>query len=294
MIKRVLIKIKVSGFKGLIKAINRNLFPNKIKYYDTIKDIVSMGSGLEIGGVSGIFKDRGSIPIYKHINNLDNCNFSESTVWENISKEYQYKYHKSKNTGTQYILEATNLESIDDEKYDFILSSNMIEHTGNVIKAINEWLRVIKDNGYLILVIPHKDGTFDHQRSTTKLEHFIKDYENDVDENDLTHLDEILENHDLKLDPGAGSFEEFKKRSYLNHKNRCLHHHTFTSKSIAQLMDYLNLDIKVIEPIEPQEVVVVLKKSTNNTAIDNKDILDLVSSNRFQSPFKSDNKFKEK
>lgn len=89
----------------------------------------------------------------------------------------------------------------------------MIEHTANPIKTLKEWLRIIKADGHLVLVIPHKDGTFDHKRPTTTVEHMIEDYKNGTDEYDLTHLDEILEYHDLKLDPDAGTFEEFKTRS---------------------------------------------------------------------------------
>jgi len=259
MVKSIKSIYKARGVSGVLSAIMRRLFPKKIKSYELIKAVVTKGHGFEIGGSSNIFKDTGLIPVYRHIKNLDNCNFSRNTVWEGqIDTSYEYNYHKSKKVGTQYILEATNLEKLEDNKYDFLLSSHMIEHTANPIKALKEWLRIVKTGGYMILVVPHKDGTFDHKRPITAIEHLIEDYENNIDEYDLTHLDEILKFHDLKLDPDAGTYKEFEKRSQVNHDNRCLHHHTFTTKTIVELMDYLQVEIRAIEAMRPSHILVVI------------------------------------
>lgn len=289
MFENIAKKYKARGLSGIVEAINRRLFPKQIKFYDVVKGVVSNGSGFEIGGTSFIFTDSGQIPLYKHINHLDNCNFSGNTVWEGeINKNYEYKYHKSKNVGTQYILEATNLKGIDDGKYDFLLSSHMIEHTANPIKALKEWLRVIKVDGHMVLVIPHKDGTFDHRRPTTTIDHLIDDFENNMDEYDLSHLEEILNLHDLKLDPDAGTYDDFKKRSQVNHENRCLHHHVFTAKLAVELMDYLKVNIKTIESIAPSHILVVVQKVKENIVFDNSNIISYVNSSNFNSPFISD------
>jgi hypothetical protein len=73
----------------------------------------------------------------------------------------------------------------------------------------------------------------------------VADEQSDVDERDLTHLQEILELHDLGRDKAAGSFEDFKARSLDNFSNRGLHHHVFDA---ALLSDCLNhTDYKVLE-----------------------------------------------
>jgi hypothetical protein len=61
----------------------------------------------------------------------------------------------------------------------------------------------------MLLIVPHKDKTFDHNRPVSSLNHLVEDLENGVGENDLTHLPEIFELHDLKQDPGAGDFTSF-------------------------------------------------------------------------------------
>ena len=93
----------------------------------------------------------------------------------------------------------------------------------------------------IILILPRKDNNFDHNRPITEFEHLLEDFTNDVDESDLTHLDEILNLHDLSLDPPARSFEEFKQRSLENFSNRCLHHHVFDGDLVHQICLHLNM-----------------------------------------------------
>ena len=196
-----------------------------------------------------------------NIKDLDNCNFSSNTVWEGeINKGSTYHYHKAHKPGRQYVLEATDLHEIKDETYEFVLSSHVIEHTANPIKALKEWIRIVKTGGHLILLIPHKDGTFDHNRPITTLDHLVQDYQNDVTEKDLTHLDEILKLHDFSLDPESGTLLEFTERSKNNDENRCLHHHVFNSHLVIELFDYLQLSIKAVEAIAPMHILVIAQK----------------------------------
>jgi SAM-dependent methyltransferase len=198
---------------------------------------------LEIGGPSSIFKDSGYIPIYKIIQYLDGCNFSNKTLWEgDLISGHTYSYYKQKK-GIQYISEATDLSYIASEKYDFIISSNCLEHIANPLKATSEWVRVLKPMGLLLLVLPNKQYCFDHLPNTTEFKHLLNDYNNNIEENDLTHLDEILELHDLKLDRLAGSYEQFKERAFKNFENRALHHHVFDIALSKKIYEFNNLEI---------------------------------------------------
>jgi hypothetical protein len=87
--------------------------------------------------------------------------------------------------------------------------------------------RVTRPNGGLILVLPDYRRTFDHRRTPIPIGHMLEDYARDTGEDDLTHLPEILELHDLELDRPAGSLEQFRERSLNNFSNRCLHQHVF-------------------------------------------------------------------
>lgn len=197
-------------------------------------------SGIEIGGPSKLFKY--NIPIYKDARELDGVNFASYTEWEGAINTNKYKYYGEK-PGTQYISEASELASIKDEAYDFLISSNCLEHVANPLKALKEWTRVVKKNGYLMLVLPKKEDTFDHRRPITTFEHLKDDFDSNIDEHDLTHLDEIVRLHDLSMDPPAGTLEQFVERSKNNFENRCLHHHIFDAELMRKMFDFASLSL---------------------------------------------------
>jgi SAM-dependent methyltransferase len=215
--------------------------------------------GIEIGGPSSVFKNM--LPVYQVVAGLDGVNFSSDTVWEGRIKAgntFKYDDHKS---GRQFISEATDLSEIATARYDFLLSSNCLEHVANPIKALAEWKRVIKPGSGLILVLPNKEGTFDHRRPVTKFEHLLEDFTRDVGEDDLTHLDEILVLHDLRMDPPAGDLEHFRQRSLENFDNRTLHHHVFDVELIERMLDHVGLEIEDITTTKSDFFALATKKS---------------------------------
>ena len=197
--------------------------------------------GLEIGGPSSIFG--AALPVYLKAGSIDGVNFSGSTVWEgSITSGRTFAYFPGR-IGIQFICDATDLSPIDSSDYDFVLSSNCLEHVANPIKALFEWKRVLLRGGALVLVLPNKASNFDHRRPFTSFEHIVDDYEKGTTEHDLTHLEEILALHDLSMDPPAGSLEAFKARSLDNFDNRTLHHHVFEPETIAKMLCYAGFEV---------------------------------------------------
>ena len=166
-------------------------------------------------------------------------------MWEGeIENLEPVSYYKNK-IGKRLISEASELDFPVKKTYDFIISSNCLEHVANPIKALKRWKEVLKKDGKLLLILPNKDSSFDHLRPCTTIEHLIEDFTKNIGEDDLTHLEEILKLHDLKRDKPAGTFEEFRKRSLMNQVNRGLHHHVFNLKNINEMLEYS--EFKVIE-----------------------------------------------
>jgi SAM-dependent methyltransferase len=107
-------------------------------------DRVAQQHGIEIGGPSPLF--RYVLPLYKSAASIDGVNFSNRTIWEGeLRHSCEYKYYKGK-VGTHFILDATHLSLIGDNTYDFLISSNCLEHIANPLKALDEWRRVVKHN----------------------------------------------------------------------------------------------------------------------------------------------------
>jgi SAM-dependent methyltransferase len=62
---------------------------------------------------------------------------------------------------------------VPDQSQDFVISSHVIEHFFDPIKALLEWNRVIRPGGYIFVIAPHKERTFDKNRPRTPLVELI-------------------------------------------------------------------------------------------------------------------------
>ena len=237
-IKNVLPRPLLTLLKA-VSALKLRLVTAKIPKASIYIAHVAGKDGIEIGGPSHLFNSR--LPLYGKIKNLDGVNFSQQTIWEGTIREGKsFRWHGDQK-GWQFIADGTSLPQISSESYEFILSSNCLEHIANPLKALEEWKRILKRNGALIIILPNKESNFDHRRLVTPFNHLLEDYNNNTTEQDLTHLDEILELHDLRLDLPAGDIENFKRRSLDNFKNRTLHHHVFDLDTMSQMIEQLGL-----------------------------------------------------
>lgn len=194
-----------------------------------LKDITINKTGLEIGGPS----QTGNI-IYENATVLDNVIFSNNTVWSSHTNEYKYYENK---IGKVFINDATEI-NISSDIYDFVFASHTLEHIANPLRAIEEWLRVVKTDGFIILVLPEKSCCFDHNRQVSSFARILKQYKENVGEDDLSTLPEILTLHDLSMDWHAGNFEEFTRRSLKNFENRCLHHYVYSPDLLKEICNH--------------------------------------------------------
>jgi ubiquinone/menaquinone biosynthesis C-methylase UbiE len=217
--------------------------------------------GIEIGGPSHIF--RSLIPVYDKAKRVDGVNFSSKTIWEgeiHAGNTYQYLPNKF---GYQFISDGTNLSEIKAESYEFLISSDCLEHIANPIKALLEWNRILKSNHLMLLVLPNKINNFDHLREFTSFQHIIDDFNKNTDESDMTHLREILSLHDLNRDPAAGDFNQFARRSLDNLNNRCLHHHVFNEDLIRKMLEATGFKIISLEETQTSFVTIAMKSHIN-------------------------------
>lgn len=221
------------------------------------KGSFEMKTGLEIGGPTQLFHR-----IYEQCRTCDNVNFSSDTVWCKFeTNDYQYE---NKVLGNILILEATHMAGIQNEAYDFVISSNNLEHVANPLKALKEFVRVAKIKGTVLVIVPRKQETFDHNREDTLFEHLLDDYRNDVEEDDFTHLPEIIEKHDYSMDAGCGGKEDFIERTKNNIENRCLHHHVFNEECLRKSFAFAGLEILDFAQITGNWFIIGQKKGLNS------------------------------
>ncbi len=199
--------------------------------------------GLEIGGPSAIFRSSGQLPIYPVAARIDNCDFAIDTLWtKRNAPNPRYDYGEG-GPGFAYTMDATAIGLISDCSYDFVLSCNSLEHIANPLQALLEWKRVLKYRGIMVLIVPRKESNFDRHREVTAMQHLVGDYVGAVQEDDMTHREEILSLHDLSLDPLAGTREMFASRCADNTRYRGMHHHVYDPDLLRAIMRWLSLEV---------------------------------------------------
>jgi SAM-dependent methyltransferase len=202
---------------------------------------------LEPGGPSPAFGRLGVVHVYPRLAALETLDFTERTLWSSNRRTVEPRRH--------LIGEAARLHAIPDGAYDAVLSSHVLEHISNPLGALAEWQRVIRPGGHVMLIVPHKDATFDHRRPVTTLEHMLDDDAQDRGEDDMTHLDEILALHDIERDPAAPSRAVFEQRCHENPTTRGMHHHVFVSATVVALCRAAGLRVVMLRGAAPCHIM---------------------------------------
>ena len=236
-------------FIRLRRVINRYYHPhvNLSLYQDCLRG----KKGIEIGGPSMIFSD--ALPVYKVVDEIDCINHSSETIWYNRSAEPTARIYSH-----EYICDAINLSIIPDASYDFILSSHNLEHIANPLKALAEWMRILKHEAYLLIIVPDRRYTFDHLRPVTAFSHILTDFEQNTGEDDLSHLPEVVRLDDANLDLLS---KDLGSDWSNNLQTRRMHHHVFDMDLLKQVADYSGLETMRTDWINPYHIVMLAKKS---------------------------------
>ena len=64
-----------------------------------------------------------------------------------------YRYDRLHNEN----FDATFLKEVENESFDVVYASHVLEHVMIPYLAIRNWWRILKDNGYLIIAVPERD-----------------------------------------------------------------------------------------------------------------------------------------
>ena len=263
------------GYRRSLALALRSRLRRRLGIYSLCARLLEGRSCLEIGGPSAFFRDEGPLPIYPVAASVDNCTFAQRTVWEGEVEEGRtFSYEGSRSPGWQYIAEATDLSRIPDEAYEAVIASHVIEHVANPLVALSEWGRVLREDGTLVLVVPHREMTFDHRRPVTSLQHLIDDLERDVSEDDPTHVAEFLELFDFDRDPERRTREELAERIARFAENRCLHHHVFDSELVVRMLDRAGFELVGLETALPFHIVAVARRPPEGAPPENDAFLD--------------------
>lgn len=164
------------------------------------------------------------------------------------------------------------LAKFDNESYDFIVASHLLEHVAQPFLLISDIHRVLKRGGLLLIALPDLRNTFDNKRTPMDFEHFKKDIKFQIKIDHLSHVIDYVSNV-LNISPDKMSSQDTQKvisESY--------HVHAFTDCQFVLLLDqmqeFLDFHFELIfasQSIETharyEEFILVLRKTDSSTNI---------------------------
>lgn len=125
---------------------------------------------------------------------------------------------------------------IDDNAFDFVVSSHVLEHTCNPPRQIEEWLRIVRPGGIVYMIVPDKRFCFDRRRGVTSLEHFVDEFEHNAASITVDHYRDYIVNTN-----GEDGLVRDTSDAYIEscwQQQGSIHAHTFTADSFRQFLDF--------------------------------------------------------
>ncbi|CRF32902.1 type 11 methyltransferase [Brachyspira suanatina] len=152
-------KFKINMKKHII---NNYKYIKKTANSEIVNKYLTGLKGIEIGGAA--YADYG----------IDAIKIDRVNISSNINNPYYLEQtkHNSFIQDIDIIADGDNLP-FKDNTVDFVFTSHVLEHFFDPIKALEEWYRVTKKGGYIFMIIPHKERTFDKDRERTTLNELI-------------------------------------------------------------------------------------------------------------------------
>ena len=153
------------------------------------------------------------------------------------------------------------LASLKDDSQDFVIANHFLEHTENPILCIENFVRVLKEDGILYLALPDKEKTFDRTRKDTPLKHLLKDYRSGGKRSRMAHYREWAEHVN-----GMKGRKIKQRAKSLARQRYSIHFHVWTFESALHFIGFLSavqrVRLRVVLAIKnpPNEMIFLLKK----------------------------------
>jgi SAM-dependent methyltransferase len=90
-------------------------------------------------------------------------------------------------------VDIDRLSPIEDASFDAVIASHVIEHLANPLRALQEFHRVLRPGGCLVLIVPDRTHTFDRVRQPTTLGHLLDEHARNVAEVSEEHIREFCQ-----------------------------------------------------------------------------------------------------
>jgi SAM-dependent methyltransferase len=188
------------------------------------------GKGIEFGAASSPF------PVALD-SEVEYADFYDHT--KESSPYYNNVYYAEREYVTaKHLTGLETMHTVGNESLDFVIACHVIEHVKNPLLAIEAAWNKLKPGGKLVLLVPHRDLTFDKNRELTTLEHLIMDYKRPLPERDFLHFIDFYEKAFVVPDARQKALAEF------NSSFSDIHYHVWNENSFLEMANYFSGNIK--------------------------------------------------
>lgn len=182
------------------------------------------GTGLEVGSLHR------RLPLAANVLYLDMCSMAQ------LRSQYSEDPRVDQIGRVHLVAKGGSYPFIDDNAFDFVASSHVLEHVANPPRQLQEWLRILRPGGIVYAIVPDMRYCFDRRRSLTTLSHFIEEYERGETRSSLEHYRDYIINTNGEDGIDRDVSEEHIRRCF--EAQESIHVHTFTAESLRGFLDH--------------------------------------------------------
>lgn len=196
------------------------------------------GEGLEIGALNFPLK----VPPHARVRYVDRATKEQSI------RDFP-ALDPPKLVEPNFIEDGFTLASIPAASQSFVIACHVLEHSPNPLQALENWWRVLAQDGVLLLVVPLCDQCFDHGRALTTLAHMVEDYDScagvgieGLARRNLQHYVEWLtvSTPNIQKTQPPSADDVASKANELAEQRAEIHFHTFSTQSFRELLAYFS------------------------------------------------------
>jgi SAM-dependent methyltransferase len=201
------------------------------------------GTGIEIGGLHRPLQ----------VSHADRVIYVDHLTREELRKVYS-ELADLDLVEVDVVGTAENLSAFDDASLDFVIANHLLEHLEYPVRALREFIRVLRPGGLIFMALPDKRVTFDRKRQLTTTEHLVQ--EERMQSAEQTRWDHFMD-WAIGVDGSAPGPEAEGRAQHLLDIHYSIHMHVWTPDSFLDFLTAaraeFRLDLHLLAFSTPQE-----------------------------------------
>lgn len=246
--------MKLKSFRrGLIRSLLKN--PGDLAYH------LCRGKGLEIGAMSAPYPFSFKCQVF-YADIMSSDDLRKSVDNSGIPDLYKGEF-----VNVDFVLNPPRfgLEELASGSFDFVYSSNVLEHTTNPIYALMEQIRVVRTDGVIYVAIPNKWHTYDRERKATPMSDFEYRYLNSIFHHSIEEARDVIMN--TQKHPLYDRYKEnphFYAREMVTSTGGLHHFFVFDPKNTNQLVQFMlensHIELLYFSAIQNRDIQFAFRK----------------------------------